>query len=236
LKQKVNGFIDGKDLNSPYLVSDFEDDFNNFLHNFKVHVYDTKPDLSKVHETIRRIEAKQSGIPERWLVKKGDLPKLNPDGQYALDTWLKTWILKSQFNEVSPDNATAFFIEFKSTALKNSQKKRFSGQRFTQQYIRQLVEEVSNQYPDSTQRLNFLDHFYVCAHDMGIECTRSAPENFRNSAIGVVHTADIFGEDAILNFWNDYEDIKPKWQTGLVFNAHRDITATPFFVKQLNAI
>ncbi|CAL6334315.1 unnamed protein product [Bathycoccus prasinos] len=68
---------------------------------------------------------------------------------------------------------------------------------------------------------------------MGVECTRSAPENFRNNAIGVVHTADFFGGDANLNFWNDYDDIKPSWQSGLVFNGHRDITATPFLTSDI---
>ena len=36
-----------------------------------------------------------------------------------------------------------------------------------------------------------------------------------------------------MNFWNDYDDIKPSWQSGLVFNGHRDITATPFLTSDI---
>jgi len=59
---------------------------------------------------------------------------------------------------------------------------------------------------------------------------RSAPASFRSNAVGIVHTADFLGEDANSHFWNDYKDIRPSWQTGLVYNGHRDITATPFLI------
>jgi hypothetical protein len=67
---------------------------------------------------------------------------------------------------------------------------------------------------------------------MGVECTRNTPLEFRSHAIGVVHTADFYGEDAKIAPWNGYKDVRPKGQGGLIFNAHRDITAPPYILTR----
>lgn len=226
-------YRDVKNTDSLYLASNFEEDFNIFLQNFKVHVYNIRPNLTQVFENVRRIEAHQKGIPQEWIVtRKKTFPVIRSSGQYALEFWMKSWILNSTFYTKQIEQADAYFVDFQCTSLKNTQRKRFSSQRFAQQYIRHYVKKLEEQFTHSVREFNFLNHFYVCSHDMGAECLRSAPSNFISNAIGIINTADFLGFEAEGHFWNKYEDIKPAGQTGLMFNGHRDITSPPYLKNE----
>jgi len=215
---------------------DFENLYTEFERNFKVFSYNVDafaPGLRNIYENIERLEEINSSFPFHWRVvkKQTKLPTLNSKGQYALEYWLNIWLKQSRFHTSHPDKATAFYVDVRCTALKNTQQKRVPSQRVAQLYIKKLVENIAMNMSSFVQRMNFLDHFYVCSHDMGIESIRSTPLNFRTNAVGVVHTADFIGNDAALTVWNTLKDILPSGQGGLIFNAHRDLTAPPYMLS-----
>ena len=212
-----------------YFNTHFEESYDKFESNFKVYAYDVKkfaPKLDYIYGMIKKMEKKEGFIQTRNQVsdKKQNLPLLDLHGQYALEFWFDSWLRSSAFSTLNLDEATAFFVNTKCTALRKTQQKRLPAQRVTQLYLKELIKNLSTEAKEK----NFLDHFYVCSHDMGIESMRSAPLNFRTNAIGVVHTADFLGEDANNVTWNKFKDVMPELQGGLVFNAHRDLTALPF--------
>ena len=225
-----------KQGNRIYFGQNFEILYADFESGFKVYTYKVNalaPSLMEIYEAIELIEKMNASLPLNWRVTKNrsTLPPLNSEKQYALEFWLSKWIRKSRFHTSDPDSATAFFINTPCTALKNTQRKRVPSQRVTQLYIKKLVENIMINMPRFTERMNFLDHFYVCSHDMGVESTRSTPLNFRTNAIGVVHTADFLGVDSARTTWNTLTDILPVGQGGLIFNAHRDLTAPPYLLS-----
>lgn len=220
-------------LVSPYIDEYFENSFRYFLENFKIYVYKNVIALDKVYHEIRKIEAAHRNIPPEWVVtRKTNFPDVQSNGQYALEFWMKNWIFNSAFQTRKIEQADAYFVDFKCTSLKNTQRKRFSSQRFVQQYIRHYVKKLEERFTHSVGEFNFLNHFYVCSHDMGAECLRSAPRNFISNAIGIINTADFLGHEADAHFWNKYEDIKPAGQSGLIFNGHRDITSPPYLKNE----
>lgn len=211
----------------------FEEEYPKFEKDFKVYSYNTNhfaPVLNNIYDEVVKIEKEDPSFPLRWQIsrKKQNLLDVNSVGQYALEFWFPSWLSASRFSTRNSEEATAFFIDIKCTALKNTQQKRLPGQRVTQLYIKKMLTNLSSKQSSNVKKMNFVDHFYVCSHDMGIECIRNAPVSFRTNAIGIVHTADFIGSDAESQPWNKYEDVKPKSQSGLIFNAHRDLTAPPF--------
>lgn len=219
-----------------YFGRNFENLYADFEKGFKVYIYKVEalaPSLMQIYEAIELLERRNATFPLHWRVAKNrkTLPSLNSEKQYALEFWLSTWIQTSRFHTLEPESATAFFVNTPCTALKNTQRKRVPSQRVTQLYIKKFVANIMINMPQFAQRVNFLDHFYVCSHDMGVESIRSAPLNFRTNAIGVVHTADYIGMDSARTAWNSLKDILPAGQGGLIFNAHRDITAPPYMLS-----
>jgi hypothetical protein len=211
----------------------FEEKYSKFEEDFVVYMYDVNafaPKLKEIYETIALLEQKNSSLPLRWHIskRKMTLPSIDSTGQYALEYWLSKWLHKSHFTTRDPEKALAFFVDIRCTSLKNTQQKRLPAQRVTQFYIRELIQNLATHMPAYTQRLNYLDHFYLCSHDMGVECTRSSSLEFRTNAIGIIHTADFHGKDSNNQTWNTFRDIRPDGQGGLIYNAHRDVTAPPY--------
>lgn len=219
-----------------YFGHDFSKFYAEFERNFKVFSYklsEFAPNLEKIYKHIERLEMMNSSFPSHWRIVQPQkkLPTVNSKGQYALELWVNDWLKRSKFQTLRPEKATAFFVNIPCAALRKLQQKRVPAQRVTQVYVKKLVENIAMNMASSVNGMNFLDHFYVCSHDMGIESIRGAPLNFRTNAIGIVHTADFLGKDAEGSAWNSLEDILPTGQGGLIFNAHRDLTAPPYILS-----
>ena len=214
LHPKVDEQCIDSELKEIYFGQNFRSLYVEFERKFRVFPYKVDsmaPSLQKIYKTIKLLEMANLSFPSRWrLVEtKKTLPSLNLNGQYALEFWLSKWLKQSRFHTLNPEEATAFFVNIQCTALKNTQQKRVPSQRVTQSYIKDLIENIAINMPSIVKRMNFLDHFYMCSHDMGIESIRSTPLNFRTNAIGIVHTADFVGEDSANAAWNTLEDILP---------------------------
>ena len=52
-----------------------------------------------------------------------------------------------------------------------------------------MVRQVKHKFPFWNQTLGS-DHFYICAHDMGTEVTKSSDPGLWKNSIGLVNTAD----------------------------------------------
>ena len=52
-----------------------------------------------------------------------------------------------------------------------------------------MLEDIKQRHPYWNQTLG-MDHFYICAHDMGTELVKTSDPNLWKNSIGVVNTAD----------------------------------------------
>jgi len=106
-------------LHCPYVDENFERSFNHFLKSFKIYVYEIQVDLEKIYEKVAKIETAQQDIRPEWIVKRmKKMPHIKADGQYALEFWMRNWIVKSIFHTRKVEEANAYFVDFQCTSRK----------------------------------------------------------------------------------------------------------------------
>eukprot|EP00240_Pyramimonas_obovata_P001374 CAMPEP_0118956366 /NCGR_PEP_ID=MMETSP1169-20130426/61538_1 /TAXON_ID=36882 /ORGANISM="Pyramimonas obovata, Strain CCMP722" /LENGTH=429 /DNA_ID=CAMNT_0006904391 /DNA_START=52 /DNA_END=1338 /DNA_ORIENTATION=- len=207
-----------------YLDGSFQSKYRAFERTYRVFEYRERVDF---HKTFLRVQKETDYLPLKWRAKL-KLPRpVQENGQYGLEVWFPRWLKHSNFFTVDPEEATSFYLSFSCTSLKNTQIKRVPGQVMTQVYVQSYVDIISSKY-SFWNRTFGSDHFYLCVHDMGTECTLLADMHVKTNSIAIVNTADFDGADARGQVWNNvFQD-----QKHVQFSPLKDISSVPFLLNR----
>jgi hypothetical protein len=118
----------------------------------------------------------------------GDMPSY-VDYKYGVEYLFISLLSGSRFKTQDPSEATFFFLPSRCTAYRKSVIDLQEGIQVAGQTMRRMVDDVRHRYPYWNASLG-MDHFYVCAHDMGTEIAQLADPALWKNSIGLVNTAD----------------------------------------------
>ena len=99
-------------------------------------------------------------------------------------------LLTTQFSySQDPKLASFFFLPARCTAYRKSVSALSEGIDKAAEVMRVMVEQVKTRFPYWNASLG-VDHFYICAHDMGTEVVKTSDTDLWKNSIGLVNTAD----------------------------------------------
>ena len=123
------------------------------------------------------------------LAQNKHISKSQCDYKYGAECEFTKRLKSSALITTNPDRATLFMVPIPCGLHRFSVKDRDEGQTVAEEVAASIARDVMMKHPYFNRTLG-VDHFYVCAHDMGASVLARAPSVFRKNVIAAVNTAD----------------------------------------------